>query len=224
MTKSIKHELLHYLNFLKSIGYEYHESLNFISDETSYIKLPNDLQVLKNSVSHCHLCELSKTRKNIVFGEGNKNSKIMFISDAPGNSENEIGQVFVGRSGELLTKMIENVLNIKRNEIYISNIVKCRPPNNRIPTKSEFDLCKAYLFKQIELVKPEIIVTLGEVAYEYLTQEKIDIMKVRGKSINFFDKVLIPTFHPNFLLRNPSLKKEAYLDMLKIKNLMEKKI
>lgn len=221
MTKLVKNELLHHLNFLQSIGYEYHQTLDLVSNDSSNISLPNDLKSLKDIAEHCYLCELSKSRKNVVFAEGSVNADIMFIGEAPGSMEDETGRPFVGRSGELLTKMIENVLKIKREEVYIANIVKCRPPNNRVPTQSEANICKSYLFKQIELVKPKILVCLGEAAYEYLTDEKEAIAKVRGQIINYKNMNLVPTFHPSFLLRNPSSKKEAYIDMLKIKNLME---
>lgn len=221
MTKLVKYQLLHHLNFLQSIGYRYHTSLDLVSNDIDSINLPNNLDALKNAVEHCYLCELSKTRKKTVFGEGNSNSNIMFIGDFPTSLEDETGKIFVGRSGELLTKMIENVLNIKREDVYISNIVKCKPSNNSAATKSEANLCKSYLFKQIDLVKPKIIVALGENAYNYLTDEEESLIKVRGQITNFRNMNLIPTFHPSFLLRNPSSKKEAYIDMLKIKNLLE---
>ncbi|MGM0518424.1 MAG: uracil-DNA glycosylase [Campylobacterota bacterium] len=219
MTNSKKQKLLKHLYFLKSIGYKFHEPLNLLANDTNNLKLPNDIFSLKNSVSNCYLCELSKTRKKTVFGEGNINSNIMFISDCPGSLEDETGRVFVGRSGELLTKMIENVLNIKREDTYYANILKCKPGENI--NESCLNLCKAYLLKQIELVRPKIIVTLGQVAYQHLTNDDTSLSKIRGQSINYKDIVLFPTFHPSFLLRNPSSKKDAYVDMLKIKYLME---
>lgn len=220
MTKLTKYKLLHHLKFLKSIGYSYHEPISLISNEINGLKLPNNLQALKNSVENCYLCELSKSRKNTVFSSGNTNAKIMFISDFPSSIEDETGKIFVGKTGELLTKMIENVLNIKREEVYIANILKCKPLNTSALSK-EANLCKSYLFKQIELVNPKIIVTLGENAYKYLTNEDVNINILRGQTINYKDMVLIPTFHPSFLLRNPSSKKDAYIDMLKIKNQLE---
>ncbi len=221
MTKIVKTELLNYLYYLKSIGYSYIDALSLSQEVQESIHLPDDLKSLESSSKHCYLCDLSKTRKNVVFGQGNPNAKIMFISTVPENGENELGKFFVGRSGELLAKMIENVLLIKKEDVYITNIIKCRPQDNKIPSKNEYDSCKAYLFKQLELVKPKIVVTLGESAYSFLMQENVDMMKIRGQEIKFLDKILIPTFHPSFLLRNPSLKKESYIDMLKIKNLME---
>jgi len=220
MTKLVKYQLLHHLNYLQSIGYKYHKSLDLISTNINSINLPNNIDALEKSVSHCYLCELSKSRKNTVFGEGNKNSKLMFIGDFPTSLEDETGKIFVGRTGELLTKMIENVLNIKREDVYIANVIKCKSLNGGV-SHTEVELCKSYLTKQIELVNPSIIVTLGENAYNYLTDEEVNLLKVRGQTLNYGNKTLVPTFHPSFLLRNPSSKKEAYVDMLKIKNLME---
>lgn len=221
MTKLVKYKILRYLNFLDSIGYKYHKSFDFISNDINSASLPNDLHNLKSTVDNCYLCEFSKTRKKAVFGEGNPNAKIMFIGETPTSIEDETGKIFVGRSGELLTKMIENVLKIKRESVYISNIIKCKPSNSKSTFKSEANLCKSYLFKEIELVKPDIIVTLGQEAYTYLTDEEQNLSMVRGQTINYRNMILVPTFHPSFLLRNPSSKKEAYVDMLKIKNLLE---
>ncbi len=182
--------------------------------------LPNDLEELKRIVLQCHLCDLAKTRKNVVFGEGNPHAKLMFIGEGPGATEDETGRPFVGRAGQLLTKMIENVLEIPRSEVYIANIVKCRPPNNRVPTPEEARTCIPYLFKQIEIINPKILVALGATSYRWLTGDTTPISKVRGERIEFRGRILIPTFHPSYLLRNPSKKKEAYQDLLKIKELL----
>ena len=186
-------------------------------------ELPNDLEKLKRIVSECYLCDLSKSRHKVVFGEGNPNSKIMFIGEGPGATEDSTGRPFVGRAGQLLTKMIENVLLIPRSEIYIANIVKCRPPGNRVPTPTEALTCIPYLRKQIEIIKPKIVVTLGATAYRYLTNdENAKITKIRGHLIETPEYYILPTFHPSYLLRNPSAKKEAYQDMLTIKELMSR--
>ena len=129
MTKTVKNQLLRNLYNLKSFGYEYHETLDFFSSEVKNFKLPNNLDALKNSVEHCYLCELCKSRKNVLFGYGNANSDIMFISDEPSNSEDEMGAFYSGKSGELLTKMIENVLNIQKEEVYLTTLVKCKSLN-----------------------------------------------------------------------------------------------
>ncbi|MGE0052087.1 MAG: uracil-DNA glycosylase [Arcobacter sp.] len=219
MTKLVKNQLLKYLYNLKSFGFEYHEPLDFFSTELKNIKLPNNLIELKNSVDHCYLCELSKCRKNVLFGYGNFNSKVMFICDEPTKTEDELASYYVGKTGELLAKMIENVLNIKKEEIYITTLVKCKSLNGA--TNSNMDVCNDYLLKQIELIKPKLIVALGEKTYTYLFKNSDNFSQIRGKELSFNGISLLPTFSPTFLLRNPSFKKDAYYDMLKIKNFME---
>ncbi|MRI82988.1 MAG: uracil-DNA glycosylase [Nitratiruptor sp.] len=182
--------------------------------------LPNDLEALRQIVSQCHLCDLAKTRNRVVFGEGNPKAQLMFIGEGPGASEDATGRPFVGRAGQLLTRMIENVLQIPREQVYIANIVKCRPPNNRVPTPQEAQTCLPYLLKQIELVDPKILVALGATSYRWLTGDKTPISKIRGHKLTFGNRILVPTFHPSYLLRNPSKKREAYQDLLLIKELL----
>jgi len=208
---------LKYLYQLKFLQQEYFEGFNI---ETQTIKMPQDLKELQKIVSNCHLCNLAKTRKNVVFGEGNPKAKLMFIGEAPGREEDIQGRPFVGRSGELLTKMIENVLLLKRDDIYIANIIKCRPPQNRDPEFEEVESCKGYLLKQIEIIQPKIIVTLGRIAFKYLLNDETPITKARGKIYDFKGIKVIPTFHPSYLLRNPSKKKEAFLDLKFIKEFL----
>ena len=191
-----------------------------IEIEKNRLNLPGNLEELRKIVLSCHLCPLSKTRKNVVFGEGNPNADLMFIGEGPGATEDETGRPFVGRAGQLLTKMIENVLETRREDVYIANIVKCRPPNNRVPTEEEARTCKPFLLKQIEIISPKIIVALGATSYRYLTGDNAPISRIRGERVKFGKIVLIPTYHPSFLLRNPSKKKEAYMDLLKIKRLL----
>jgi DNA polymerase len=219
--KNLKNALLlKQLYQLKQLGYKY-TSASVYKDDEPDLSLPNTLDKLKEQALKCHLCELSKSRTHVVFGEGNISADIMFIGEGPGATEDSMGRPFVGRSGELLTKMIENVLLIKREETYIANIVKCRPPNNRAPTPTEAHTCQPFLLKQIALVKPRIIVTLGGTAYHYMTGDETGITKVRGTVIKKEDYTLIPTYHPSFLLRNPSAKKEVFEDLKKVKVLME---
>lgn len=219
MTNLVKNKLLKHLNTLKSFGFEYHENLDLFSNEVKNFSLPNNINDLNKSVSHCYLCELSKSRKNILFGYGNPNSNILFISDEPSSSEDEIGEFYVGKSGELLTNMIEKVLYVKKEEVYITSLVKCRSINGI--TKPHVESCNDYLLKQIELIKPSLLVVLGEKAYSYLLNNGDDFSQIRGKEISFNGIKLIATFSASFLLRNPSFKKEAYLDMLKVRNFME---
>jgi len=180
----------------------------------------NILRELEKQVKNCTLCNLSKTRINAVFADGNPNSPIMFIGEAPGRDEDLQGKPFVGKSGQLLTKIIENVLELKRSEVYITNIVKCRPPNNRDPEIEEVESCKGYLLTQIKIINPKVIVTLGRIAFRYLLDDTTPITKARGKIYNFNDIKVIPTYHPSFLLRNPSKKEEAFRDFKLIKEFL----
>jgi DNA polymerase len=218
--KNLKNALLlKQLYLLKQLGYKYTALTPFKEDEPD-LSLPDTLDKLKKQAMECHLCQLSKSRTHVVFGEGNINAKLMFVGEAPGATEDSSGKPFVGRSGELLTKMIENVLALSRSEVYITNIVKCRPRNNAEPTPTEAHTCQPYLLKQIELIKPRIIVALGATAYHYLSGDDSNISKVRGTVIQKKEYILIPTYHPSYLLRNPSAKKEVFEDLKMIKGLL----
>jgi len=207
------------LHILKQLGYDYTDTLPSELEADS-IDLPNTMAKLFDATLTCHLCELSKSRQKTVFGEGDENADILFVGEGPGATEDSTGRPFVGRAGEVLTKMIENVLHLPRSQVYITNIVKCRPPNNRAPTESEALSCRPFLQKQIALIKPRIIVTLGATAYKYLTNDDSPISRVRGTIIQGDGHKIIPTFHPSYLLRNPSAKKEVLHDLLKIKELL----
>jgi DNA polymerase len=207
------------LYMCRAIGFEYYKELKEIkSDPNAYT--PNNMDELKQMVLKCHLCQLCKGRQNVVFGEGNIKAKLMFIGEGPGASEDASGRPFVGKAGQLLTKIIENVLNLKRSDVYIANIVKCRPPQNRAPTYEEANICRPYLLKQIEIINPSIIVALGSTGFRYLTDDETPISRVRGEIMQYKNAKLIPTFHPSFLLRTPSAKKDVWRDMLKVKGLL----
>jgi len=222
MNQDEKVKILKELYIYKALGYKYFKDIDiFMKNTEQYLALPDSWEKLKEMVLNCRLCQLSKTRKNVVFGEGNIHTKIMFIGEGPGAMEDESGRPFVGRAGQLLTKIIENVLEVKREEVYIANIVKCRPPNNRVPLPEEVKMCKPFLLKQIKLINPAIIVALGSTSYRHLTGDnKTPISKVRGEILEFGNTKMIPTFHPSFLLRNPSAKKDVYQDMLKVKAML----
>ena len=208
---------LKYLYHLKTIGEEYFEGFNKAKNINS---MPKELEELKKICINCRLCNLSKTRTNVVFGEGNPKAELMFIGEAPGEQEDKGARPFVGKAGKLLTKIISNVLNLSREDVYITNIVKCRPPNNRVPTIEEAIKCRPYLLKQIDIINPKILVCLGKTAFMYLMNSDLPITKVRGKIFEFKEKKVIPTFHPSYLLRNPSAKKDAFKDFLLIKSLL----
>ncbi len=215
-----KAKLLKLLYQYRSLGFDYIKDYKpFIGKQNQHMY--GSLREIETKVKNCHLCPLAKSRKNVVFGEGNPNANLMFVGEGPGANEDETGKPFVGRAGMLLTKIIENVLHLKRSDVYIANIVKCRPPNNRVPTLEEVAACKPYLMEQIALIKPKIIVALGSTAYHHLTDDyDMPISKIRGEIIEYGDAKLIPTYHPSFLLRNPSAKKDVFADMLKVKKLL----
>jgi len=221
MTRIENARLLKLLYQYRAMGFEYFREYKPMETKQNNTLLPKEFEQLRSSVLNCHLCNLSKTRKNVVFGEGNKNARLMFIGEAPGASEDESGKVFIGRAGNLLTNIIEKVLNLRREDVYIANILKCRPPANRVPNMEEVSACKPYLLQQIEMVNPEVIVALGSTSFHHLTGEyETHISKVRGEVLELGNAKLIPTFHPNFLLRNPSSKKDVFQDMLKVKSLL----
>ncbi len=170
----------------------------------------------------CTLCkELASTRKNVVFGSGNIHARLMFVGEAPGQEEDEQGLPFVGAAGQLLTKIIESI-GLKREEVYIANTLKCRPPKNRTPKPEEIEKCRPFLEKQVELIRPAIICALGTSAAQTLLKTEETISKLRGK---FFDyqhgSRLICTFHPAYLLRNPAEKRTVWEDMKMIKRELE---
>ncbi len=212
--------LLKKLQQLKELGYRYTDTKSFSYEEQNSLELPNELNELKKQAQNCHLCSLSKSRNKIVFGEGNKNANIMFVGGFPIEMENDAGKIFLGRGGEMLTAMIEKVLGLQRKDVYISNLLKCHPLNTQELHETAFHTCKAYLFKEIELVKPKIIITLGKEAYHYLTNETSDLKDIRGEMTSHKNFRLMPTYHPNFLLKNPSLKKEVFIDLQRVKSLL----
>ena len=212
--------LLKQLYQLKNLGYRYTDEKPYSHEEKNLLELPNSLQALKQQAQNCHLCSLSKGRNHVVFGEGNPQADIMFIGDVPLEIEDNAGAIFLGRGGEMLTAMIEKVLNLSREQVYITNLLKCHPLLSKEVHESEFHTCKAYLFKEIELVKPKVIVTLGERAYHYLTNDFTALKEVRGTVIQKEGYSVIPTYHPNFLLKNPSFKREVFLDLKRVRQVL----
>ena len=167
---------------------------------------------LKNAALKCQTCHLRQTCQGVVFGEGDENADVMIIGEGPGAREDDLGRPFVGRAGELLTKML-TAIQFDRSEVYITNIVKCRPPDNRTPTQQEMDVCLPILRQQVKLIKPPIIVLLGSASLKGLIDKNLKITQVRG---TWFEKKgvnILPTYHPAFLLRNPAKKREAWEDL-----------
>ena len=173
-------------------------------------------ELLKQEVDNCTKCELSKTRTNVVFGEGFNKAEIMCIGEGPGYYEDIQGRPFVGKSGQLLDKIL-NVCGFTREDhVFIGNIVKCRPPNNRDPLSEEREACLPYLLSQIELIDPKIIILLGATALKGLIDSNAKITKLRGQWIEWQGRLVMPVFHPSALLRNPKLKHDAWADFKKV--------
>lgn len=173
------------------------------------------LQQLRDEMGNCTRCRLHKERTNLVFGTGDAEAKLMFVGEGPGADEDRTGEPFVGRAGQLLTKMIE-AMGLKRSEVYIANIVKSRPPGNRPPESDEITACIPFLKKQIEIIHPKVIVSLGKFASQTLLQTEIPITKLRGEYRDYGDIKVMPTYHPAFLLRNPAMKKIVWDDLKKV--------
>ena len=174
-----------------------------------------DIPELQKNVMQCRMCKLANTRKNIVFGEGNPQARLMFIGEAPGADEDESGRPFVGRAGQLLTKMI-NAMQFTREEVYIANVIKCRPPFNRNPEPDEVACCMPFLEEQIRLVNPECIVLLGAIATRFLLKHEGAMGKIRGTWQSYKNIPVMVTYHPSFLLRTESAKRDAWQDLQKV--------
>lgn len=222
MAKRLSEEILNVIGLLKT-NLEYQKALGI-----RHIRLPEQtmqpfkdvptkahsiqLEDVRRELGDCRRCKLHATRKNIVFGTGNQRAHIVFVGEAPGRDEDIQGKPFVGQAGKLLDLMLE-AINLKREEVYICNIIKCRPPGNRNPEKDEIEACGPFLTKQLEAIEPRIICALGALAAHTLLKTKESISKLRGVIHTYHGIRLIPTYHPAFLLRNPYKKREAWEDM-----------
>jgi uracil-DNA glycosylase len=173
------------------------------------------LEDVRLALGECRRCRLCKARKNIVFGEGNPKAEIVFVGEAPGEDEDVQGRPFVGRAGQLLTRIIE-AMGLKREDVYICNILKCRPPKNRNPQQEEIESCEPFVIRQIEAIRPKVICTLGTFAARTLLKKEIPVSLLRGQFHSFRGIQLMPTYHPAYLLRNPSAKKQVWEDVQKI--------
>lgn len=177
--------------------------------------VPGTLEHLAETVRHCRRCPLWETRLNAVPGEGNPHARLMFIGEGPGADEDRQGRPFVGAAGQLLDKMIL-AMQFRREDVYIANIVKCRPPRNRTPMPEEANACIGYLEHQIRMIRPEVIVLLGATAAHFLLQREEGIMRLRGRWLEYDGIPVMPTFHPSFLLRQESAKREAWEDLKQV--------
>ena len=168
----------------------------------------------------CSRCKLHTLgRRQVVFGVGNPDADLMFVGEAPGADEDVQGEPFVGRAGQLLTKIIE-AIGMFRGDVYIANVIKCRPPGNRNPEPDEVERCEPFLFRQIDIVKPRVIVALGKFAAQSLLKTNDPITRIRGREYTYRSAILMPTYHPAYLLRNPSAKREVWEDMKRVKAIL----
>jgi uracil-DNA glycosylase family 4 len=212
--REITGALRSHLMYLKGIGIEW---IPMPKKEEPGIPAVPTLEVIREEMGDCRRCKLWQGRRNLVFGEGNPNASLMFVGEGPGADEDAQGRPFVGRAGQLLTKIIE-AIDMKRDDVYIANIVKSRPPNNRVPEPDEVSACLPFLKKQIAVIRPQIIVTLGSVATNNLLAATLSITKVRGEFRQLGTILVMPTFHPSYLLRNPAAKREVWEDMKKVRD------
>jgi DNA polymerase len=208
------------LDYLSDLGVEF-----VFSADKGVKKGPAVLRSLEEKILRCTLCPLSVGRKNAVPGEGHSGARLMFVGEGPGAEEDIQGRPFVGRAGQLLTKIIE-AMKFRRDEVYITNVVKCRPPNNRTPVRQEIEKCKPYLLAQIEAIQPEVIVSLGKVATDFFVPSAAGMSLLRGNFREYGKIQVMPTFHPSYLVRNEGdkkIKKLVWQDMQKVMVALGKK-
>jgi uracil-DNA glycosylase family 4 len=175
------------------------------------------LEAIRQEIGDCVRCKLHVARTNIVFGEGNPEAKLVFVGEGPGADEDATGRPFVGRAGQLLNKIIE-AIGLRREDVYICNVVKCRPPGNRTPERDEVATCEPFLFRQLAFIRPKVIVVLGLPAFQCLLKSKDSMTRSRGEWREWNGIKVMPTFHPAYLLRSPEKKRETWEDMKKVRD------
>jgi len=184
---------------------------------------PGGLAALREELGDCHRCRLGATRTKLVFGVGNSSARVVFVGEAPGGDEDQQGIPFVGEAGQLLTKIIQ-AMGFRRDEVYICNVLKCRPPQNRNPQADEIEQCHPFLLRQLRAIGPEVIVALGTFAAQTLLRTKEPISRLRGVFHDYHGIPLMPTFHPAYLLRNAGMKREVWEDMQKVMKRLGKEL
>ncbi len=210
-------EIVEYLKFLKEIGIDDIPRVELKHERTpkQHLTVEKEFEKMAKQIAMCKACPLHTSRNNTVFGEGNPHTDLMFIGEAPGGDEDKQGRPFVGRAGQLLTKII-NAMGLQREDVFIANVIKCRPPFNRDPEPEEISACWHFIERQIELINPLIICTLGRISTKTILMTTEGISKLRGRFGEYKGIKVMPTFHPSYLLRNPSAKKLVWEDMKKI--------
>jgi len=177
------------------------------------------LEQIRSDLGECSRCKLSRDRTTLVFGVGSSDADLVFVGEAPGRDEDLQGIPFVGRAGQLLTKIIGSI-GLTRDEVYIANVIKCRPPNNRNPERDEVQTCEPFLFRQLDVIRPKVVVALGAFAVRTLLDSDQAISRLRGQVYDFRGAKLVPTYHPAFLLRSPDRKRDVWDDMKKVRTLL----
>lgn len=191
------------------------------SSETKNKNSAVELEQFYNEICDCQKCSLSETRNKFVFGGGDPQANLMLVGEAPGAEEDRLGEPFVGRAGKLLDKILTAIQRSRKKDVYICNVLKCRPPNNRDPLANEVVECEPYLLKQIEIMRPKLLVALGRVAGKTLLRVESPLKDMRGKLHDYFGTPLIVTYHPAALLRNPNLKHAAWDDFRWIRSILD---
>jgi DNA polymerase len=207
-----------YLKYLKGLGFErlsLAEPMVKRMEGRAGAPSVENLETIREDLGDCRRCKLHKTRNHIVFGAGNPNARLVFVGEGPGHDEDVQGLPFVGRAGQLLTKII-NAIDLSRDDVFICNIIKCRPPGNRNPDRDEIDACLPFLKRQLKAINPTFICALGTFAAQTLLQTKTPISKLRGEFHPYEGIQLLPTYHPAFLLRNPNKKRDVWEDVQKL--------
>lgn len=214
-------DLKSYLEYLKGMGIEGFPASGRNAENSFSSSTLQTLEEVKKELGDCRRCKLHRTRHTIVFGEGDERARLMFIGEGPGYDEDLQGRPFVGKAGQLLTKIIESI-HLQREEVYIANIIKCRPPQNRNPQPDEIERCYPFLMKQIQVIRPKIICALGTFAAQTLLNTNAKITALRGRVFDFAGIKVLPTYHPAFLLRNPERKRDVWEDVKQISEWMAK--
>ncbi len=218
-TDHLLHSLGEKLNFLAELG------VGFVFAEDKKARKRDLLLSLHEKILRCRLCPLADRRENAVPGEGDFGAPLVFVGEAPGADEDIQGRPFVGRAGQLLTRIIE-AMKFKRDDVFITNVVKCRPPDNRTPFKEEIEACQPYLLAQVETIQPRVIVTLGKVATDFFVPIDVSMSSIRGNFFEFGKILVMPTFHPSYVIRNEgnkNIKKLVWQDMQNVMSVLGKK-
>lgn len=211
--------------YLESIGIDYVPGkARIVSDMQEEVEAVRPafetLEQLRDMIGDCRRCQLSEGRSSIVFGSGNPSADLVFVGEAPGRDEDIQGEPFVGKAGQLLTRII-TAMGLTRDDVYICNVIKCRPPDNRDPLLPEIEMCEPFLLGQLDIIKPRAICALGSFASQTLLKSEVRISRLRGHFRDYYGIPLMPTYHPSFLLRNPQAKREVWEDIKMVMELLD---